>query len=335
MDGGGRLLRSLDGWGRGFAQPRLARVPLSPLAFAGSSDPRTFPVLPQAAPRLPPRRRRGRLMRRTVEWAAGSRLLGTTLVFALLGASALYGAVRGGAYASYVAANGQLPDQIARLSGFGIKSVTVAGAKELRSDEILKLARIGAHDSLAFLDAAAVRRHLTAVPLIKDASVSKLFPNRLLIEIEERKPYALWQQNGVVSLVATDGTPIDDMHDKRFETLPLVVGDGANKKLEEYVAILGAAGDLRKRVRAGIYVSQRRWTLKLDSGVEVDLPEFDPESAVTRLASFERDTHVLEKDILSADLRVPGRMTVRLSADAADARLAALAAKAKRKAAGT
>jgi cell division protein FtsQ len=323
------------GFGQGgFGQGSFAQASLSPLAFAGSSDPRIFPVLPQAAPRLPTRRPRGHLLRRTIEHAIASRLLGTTLVLALFMATGIYGAVRGGAYADFIAANGQIPDIVARLCGFPIKSVTVSGAKELRTDEVLKLANIGEHDSLAFLNVAAVRRRLASVPLIKDASVSKLYPNRLLVEIEERQPYALWQQNGAVSLVAADGTPIDDMHDARFERLPLVVGDGANRKIDEYVGILSAAGELRKRVRAGIYVSQRRWTLKLDSGIEIDLPEFAPNDAMSRFAAFERDTHVLEKDILSADLRVPGRVTVRLSADAVDARLASLAAKSKKRGAG-
>ena len=205
----------------------------------------------------------------------------------------------------------------------------------MRDDELLKLAGIGPHNSLVFLNVAAIRKRLTDLPLIKEASVSKLYPNRLLIEIEERQPYALWQKNGVVSIVATDGTPIDDLRDARFERLPLVVGEGANKQLGDYVGILDASSELRNRIRAGIYVSGRRWSLKMDNGVEIDLPETGAADAMARFALLEHDGRILEKDIISVDLRIPGRVVARLTEDAGATRAAGLASKSKKKGAGT
>ena len=54
--------------------------------------------------------------------------------------------------------------------------------------------------------------------------------------------------DGVVKIVAADGTAIDTYDDQRFASLPLVVGTGANARLDEYVALLDAAGDLRTRI---------------------------------------------------------------------------------------
>ena len=156
-----------------------------------------------------------------------------------------------------------------------------------------------------------------------------------MIEVEERQPYALWQKDGIVQLVAKDGTPIDDMRDARFERLPLVVGDGANANLPEFVAILQASGELRDHIRAGMYVSGRRWTLKTDGNIDIDLPEIDPAGAVAKLAEVEHDSHILERDIVSLDMRVPDRIVTKLTADAAAAREAALAKKPKKKGAST
>jgi cell division protein FtsQ len=86
-------------------------------------------------------------------------------------------------------------------------------------------------------------------------------------------------------------------------------------------------------VRAGIYVSRRRWTLKMDNGVEIELPEVDPAGAIARLATLEHDGHILEKDILSLDIRMPDRVVARLTEDAAAARAVALAGKKKKGAA--
>lgn len=330
MDRGGRLLRSLGE----MLGAKLAPSPS--FAYAGAVDPFAFPTQAQAAPHLPrrglPRHHR---LRWRLEQLVHTRYLGSTLVVGLFAGSLLLGAVQGGQYRDFVESQGTIPDIIARTIGFDIKTVSIAGAQELSQSEILGIAGVRPRNSLLLLDVAALRARLKAIPLIKEASVTKLYPNRLLIEIEERKPFALWQKDGVVQLVAKDGTPIDDMHDARFEKLPLVVGDGANAQIASYVAILADAGELRDRIRAGMYVSGRRWTLKMDNGIEVALPEENPGAAIAHLAGLEHDGLILEKDIVSLDLRMPDRVVARLSADAAAARLEALAKKPKKKGAQT
>ncbi len=323
MDGGGRLLRSLGGFGAQLA-PTAYTIATPNAAYAPPSS--------DTAPRLPLRRwRRNPALRAVLSRLATTRFLGTALALGLLGGTAVCGAVRGGAYADFVATQGSLPDIAAKAAGFAIKAVTITGTRELTEAEILDMAGVGPRNSLVFLNVADLRARLKAVPLIKEANVSKLYPNRLLIEVEERQPTALWQKDGLVALVAADGTPIDDLKDPRFQRLPLVVGTDANKHLEEYLEVLDAAGELRDRIRAGIYVAGRRWTLKTDSGLEIELPEKDPADAVGRLALLEHDGHVLEKDVLSLDLRIPGRVVARLTADASAARADALTKKSAKK----
>ena len=124
---------------------------------------------------------------------------------------------------------------------------------------------------------------------------------------------------------------IDSLRDDRFASLPFVVGDGANTKVPEFLAVLDKAGDLRSRIVAGIRVGDRRWDLKMDNGLRVSLPETDPGAAVATLAALDKSGKLLDKDLVSLDLRMPGRITVRLSEDAAAARVAALAKKPKGK----
>ena len=90
----------------------------------------------------------------------------------------------------------------------------------------------------------------------------------------EREPYALWQHDGELFVIAADGT-VDRPRcgTTASPNLPLVVGDEANARTKDYLALLDAAGPLKPRIRAGTLVSGRRWTLKLDNGVDVRLPE--------------------------------------------------------------
>ncbi len=256
---------------------------------------------------------------------------GTVLVVALMAATGLYGAVRDGDYATYVAANGQPSDLVAKALGFSIDTVTISGLKALTPGEILRDGGVSSRNSLALLDAGALRDRLKAVPLVQDVSVRKLFPNVLHVAVTERDAAAVWQKDGQLNLVSSDGTPIDAVRDDRFNALPFVVGDGANTRVGEFQALLAAAGELRDKVRAGVLVGQRRWTLQMDSGIEVELPELDAEDTLKRLAEIERQSRILEKDVVSIDLRIPGRITARLTEDAVAARAATLAKRTKRK----
>jgi cell division protein FtsQ len=63
----------------------------------------------------------------------------------------------------------------------------------------------------------------------------------------------------------------------------------------------------------------------------IDLPEQDPQSAAAILVGLQRDFHVLDKDIVSLDMRQPGRVVARLTEEAENARAALIAHKAKPK----
>src|SRR5579863_2677444 len=256
---------------------------------------------------------------------AGARSTSLILSLAFLATVGIYGCVLNGQYKAFTENYGTMPDFVARSLGFRIKTVTILGAHELSQKDLLETAGLKPTKSLLFLDAAQLRRKLKTLPFIKDASVAKLYPDHLLIDVQERQPIALWQKDGEVKVIAADGTPIDDLHGERYLSLPRAVGEDANLHVGDYLALLDAAGDLRPRIEAGMFVAGRRWTLKFKNGVEVALPEVDAAKAVTRLAALERDYRVLDKDVLSLDLRVPGRLIVTLPDDVARARLDLLA----------
>ena len=164
-------------------------------------------------------------------------------------------------------------------------------------------------------------------PLVRDASVRKLYPDRLLIDLTERAPFAIWQKDGVVMAISADGTVIAELHDARFAGLPFVVGPGANQRIGEFQSIVEAGGDLQARVRAGVLVGERRWNIKLTNGLDVKLPARQPELAFAAFAKLARETRILDKDLIFVDLRIPGRIFARMSEEAASARAETLVRK--------
>ena len=176
---------------------------------------------------------------------------------------------------------------------------------------------------MPFFDVDSARARLEKTPLIKQASVRKLYPGQIVIDMVERTPAALWQKNGEIKTISADGAVIDELRDANFRDLPLIVGDGANDRLPEFRALLDQTEELRPKIVAGLLIDRRRWTFRLNNGLEVKLPENEPSPAISTLVRMQRDSRILDRDILAVDLRTPGKAFLRLSAEAAEARATA------------
>ena len=259
-------------------------------------------------------------------WAARSgnfqapRWAGVAASALFVGAGIAYGVVKGDHVAMIVDALTDTRDAVADAAGFGIAAVSLSGDHHVSRDRILAAAGVTEHASLLFLDVQAARARLLAIPWIAEATVRKLYPDRLLITVTEREPFALWQLGGNVSVISNDGTVIAPLHDPAFATLPLIVGQGAGVRAREFLALLDRHPEIRDAVSASILVAERRWNLRLKSGVDVKLPEADVEQALARLARLDHDRQLLSRDVSVVDLRLSDRVTVRLSEEAAQAR---------------
>jgi cell division protein FtsQ len=256
---------------------------------------------------------------------------GSSAAALLLLASASYGAVKGDHVSDIVAQVQDICDQAANVAGFGISEISIAGEREAGRQDILARAGITDHSSLLLVDAARMRAKLLSNPWIAQATVLKLYPGRLRIEITERKPFALWQKDGEVSLIAADGTVLEPFVPQRFAALPQVVGPGAERAAQDFLALIARYPDIADSVEASVLVAERRWNLHLKNGVEVLLPEREPERALATLTDLNRTKKLLARDIVVVDLRLADRVTVRQSDQAAAARDEALKAAEKAK----
>lgn len=354
MAGGGRVLRALDE--RPVpAPPRRAErtIPAPPQRVERPKPQLIFKTDPNMRSRAEkgPRPRRPDLsdvdavmgasfstnLRLKIERIARVRHLGLALVAAFYGATGVYGMAEGGHWPTVKHELANLHVTAANALGFRIVAVQTEGQVALTDDEVLIALGIREDTALPFLDVGAARDRLMANPLVKEATVKKLFPDRVTVSLVERKPFALWQHEGKVQILAEDGTPIDDFRDSRFAHLPLVVGPGADEKAQKLLDALAFATKIREQTYAAVLVAGRRWNLRLRSGVEVKLPETEYGGALARLETMLARKDLFAKGITIVDLRSPDRTVVRLTPEAAQTMAEAdkAAAKARKKAGQT
>lgn len=206
-------------------------------------------------------------------------------------------------------------------AGFRIEEITISGRGRTALDDVA--AALGARhgEPILAVDLERVRDRLEAIPSVKVAAVERHLPGALHVDIVERTPVAVWQNNGAHTLVDREGHMIPGAI-AGYEELPLVVGDGAGVRADELLTMLAAEPALAQRVKAAIRVGNRRWNVMLDDavhGLEVRLPEDQPEAAWHRLAQLEKEKGVTNRAVAMIDLRTPDRLVLKTERPASPA----------------
>lgn len=199
-------------------------------------------------------------------------------------------------------------------AGFRVRSVDVQGIKRMDPRPVYEIALDQKTTAMPLLDVAAIRQRLLEYGWVKDARVSRRFPDTLVIDIVEREPAALWQDEDRLTLIDAEGVVLDRVPVSQMPDLPLLIGKGANTHAIELDRLLSAAPALKAQLLSATWVGERRWDLSFQSGETVALPEGDQaaSSALTRFAKMDKSAGLLGRGILRFDLRIPGKMTVRL-----------------------
>lgn len=167
----------------------------------------------------------------------------------------------------------------------------------------------------ALVNATAIRDRLLAYGWVKDARVSRRLPDTLVIDIVERSPAALWQSDGRLALIDGDGVVLDRVPVDKMPDLPLLIGPGANGQEQLLSRLLTVVPTLKPQLASATWIGGRRWDLSFQSGETVALPEGenDAKTALMKFARLDKQSGLLGRGILRFDLRMPGKMVVRLS----------------------
>ncbi len=215
---------------------------------------------------------------------------------------------------------GQASARLAEASveiGLGVREVTVAGRRSVHREEAIRVLGARSGEPILLFDMDAARTRLESLGWIESASVTRRLPATVHVRLVERRPFARWQHEGTVALIDAGGVAIAGAEIEQYGHLPLFVGADAPSHAGALMEALASEPDLLRRVAAAIRIGGRRWDIRFDNGVAARLPAAGAAAAWRRVAELERREAILGRDIVSLDLRVPGRLIVRLAPAAA------------------
>ncbi|WP_274628347.1 cell division protein FtsQ/DivIB [Arvimicrobium flavum] len=241
-----------------------------------------------------------------------------------------------GVYGAYV--GGRMPDYaqaVTARTGFAVDEVRVIGHQHTSEIDILDQLGLDGWTSLIGFNAETARERVASLPWVEVASVRKVYPDEIEVQIKEREPFAIWQRGSELSVIEENGRVIAPFAGGALSGLPQVIGLGADRDAAGFIAKMAKHPEVASRVRAYVRVAERRWDLKLNNGMTVKLPEYGEEEAIVSLIAFDKQGGLLSRDVSAVDMRIPDRLVLQLTPDAMERRTAELDAQAKaRKKAG-
>lgn len=196
-------------------------------------------------------------------------------------------------------------------AGFRVEQIEVTGLKRMDRMSVYAVALDQQSRAMPLVDLDTVREKLLRYGWIADAHVSRRLPNTLLVDIVERTPAAVWQDNGQLTLIDATGVLLEPVNPEAIPDLPLVIGPGADRQEAGYQALLAAAPALKPRVKAATWIGNRRWDLTFDSGETLALPEEGAPAALLKFAELDGARPLLGRGWLRFDMRDPTKLVAR------------------------
>ena len=205
------------------------------------------------------------------------------------------------------------------VSGYqivGLRHMDRAPIDDVVTDELRRASEAaeGAKAPQPLVNVSSIRNRLLQFGWIKDARVSRRLPDTLVIDIVERTPSALWQNQGQLALIDREGVVLDHVPITKMPDLPLLIGPGANLHSEQLDSLMATVPTLKPQLASATWVGGRRWDLSLQTGETLALPEGNSaaSAALQKFAKLDRSSGLLGRGLVRFDLRIPGKMIVRL-----------------------
>jgi cell division protein FtsQ len=255
--------------------------------------------------------RRGWRLVRPAGWT------GVGIVLLLGVAGALHMLVASGAPGGSIATlRERFGDATASL-GLRVGTIVIEGRANTPEPLLRAALGISKGDPILGFSLDDARQNVEKLSWVDQATIERQLPDTVVVQLVERRPFAIWQNQGRFVLIDRDGQTVTNEDVAQFRNLPLVVGAGAPGAATPLIDALTAHPELMARLVAAVRVGERRWNLQLRGGMSVMLPEGHEPEAIDRLMALQQDHALLDRPLEVVDMRLPDRLVLRPRAEPA------------------
>jgi cell division protein FtsQ len=212
---------------------------------------------------------------------------------------------------------------LGRSTLFSVRDVDMNPCAQVTRDEVAGMLAGGKDGTIWSLSAEAIGRRLLTHPWIREVSVRKVFPDRLVVRIEERHPAAMINLDALY-YVDEEGDVFKRLSAYDSKNYPIITGFSrtdlsardtvALRNLRRTIDLLHRAesGVLRQNVSEIHFDPQEGFTLVTrDTGLALKIGTMEPQEAMQRIEEALPKLSRLGKVRGVVDLKYAGRIFVR------------------------
>ena len=198
-------------------------------------------------------------------------------------------------------------------NSFQIKNVIIEGSEKSNISEIENNVT-EFKGNLIGLNFNSIKEIVESSEWVKRASIKKVLPSTLKINITENDPYAIYFQEGKSFLIDLDGSIITEINLNNYEDdLLFVRGENSPELLEQLIRDISITfPNLTQTLEEVEFIEKRRWNLKLNNKLLVKLPDENIQQSLKNLKQLFEEQEVMESNIIEIDLRIQGRAALKV-----------------------
>ena len=203
-----------------------------------------------------------------------------------------------------------MQDRFGKAIDLRVADIQIEGRSNTPEPLLRAALGVSVGDRILGFSVEGARSRIESLAWVEHVSVERRLPGTIVVDLTERRPFAIWQSGGKFQLIDRDGGVVLNEDVARFSDLPLVVGLDAPAHAASMLDDLTAVPAIKTMVAAIVRVGERRWNLQLKNGITIMLPEGHEAAALTRLAELQTSQSLLDRPLVSVDMRLPDRLAV-------------------------
>jgi cell division protein FtsQ len=178
-------------------------------------------------------------------------------------------------------------------------------------EELNKVVKRAVKGSLLTLNMPSIQSAFEQLPWVRSASLRRLWPDTLEVQLEEHQPLARWGSGGLVN---TYGEHFNATYEEKLPALSGPEGSEA-EVTQEYATYIDALKPIRRKPVQVSLSARRAWQIRLDDGAVIELGRNDMQKRLARYVSIYSKT-AGQPGIFAkyADLRYPNGIAMRIAA---------------------
>jgi cell division protein FtsQ len=187
-----------------------------------------------------------------------------------------------------------------------VKDVEVKGTRTLAAEEVRDVAAVPSGQPLARVDLEAIRARVEALAVVRDAQVTRTWPDRVLIEVDERVPIAVVDIGGKIRGLDEQGVVFRE-YPKPPPDLPQVqtsTGTRTDALQEAALVVEALPGEISRRVDHVEVATIDQISLVLRDGKDVVWGSAEESEAKAEVLAG-----LLRQPARTYDVSVPGQPT--------------------------